>query len=64
MTERNNKSLRNGRAQKEGSQQNLSPAVVETPAVVAELQQNGSVNNETPVRRYRGKCQFFNTWYI
>ena len=49
MTGRNNKRLRNGRAQKEGSQQNLSSAVVETPAVVAELQQNGSVNNETPV---------------
>ena len=40
MTERNNKRLRNGRAQKESSQQNLSSA---------ELQQNGSVNNETPV---------------
>jgi hypothetical protein len=40
MTGRNNKRLRNGRAQKEGSQQNLSSA---------ELQQNGSVNNETPV---------------
>jgi hypothetical protein len=49
MTGRNNKRLRNGRAQKEGSQQNLSSAVVETPAVVAVLQQNGSVNNETPV---------------
>ena len=40
MTGRNNKRLRNGRAQKEGSQQNHSSA---------ELQQNGSVNNETPV---------------